>query len=75
MAKLEEETRCQVTVMDAKLLMLKIEDDSANLWWRERLLLQFLWGLQISYKWLQGDKHFCKMGSRNAKQTQHNRCG
>ena len=71
MAKLEEETRCHVTVMDVKLLMLKIGDDSANLWWREH----FLWGLQIGYKWLRRDKHFCKMVSCNGKQNQHNRCG
>ena len=68
MAELDEEARWQVTVMDAKLLMVKSGDDSAKLWWREHVLLRFPRGLRIRYKWLQGDKHFYKL-------DQHNGCG
>ena len=75
MVELDEEVSCQVIMMDAKLLMVKSWDDSAKLWWRERVLLRFLWGLWIRYKWLQGDKHYRKMDLRNGKLDQHNGCG
>ena len=65
--KLDEEANCQVIMKDPKLLMLMSGDDSVKLWWKERVLLRFLWGLQIHYTWLQGDKHYRKMGSHSGK--------
>ena len=70
MAELDEEVSCQVMMMDVKLLMVNSGDDRAKLWWRERVLLRFLWGLRIRYKWLQGDKH-----RKMSKLDQHNGCG
>ena len=43
MAELDEKVSCQVIMKDAKLLMVKSGDDCAKLWWKERLLLRFLW--------------------------------
>ena len=57
-AELDEEVSCQVIMKDTELLMVKSGDDSAKFWWKERVLLCFLWGLRIRYKWLQGDKHY-----------------
>ena len=56
--ELDEEVSCQVIMKDVELLMVKSGDDSAKFWWKERVLLRFLWGLRIRYKWLQGDKHY-----------------
>ena len=74
-AQLDEDVSCQVIMPDANLLMEKSEDNIAKLWWKEPMLMRFLWGLRIRYKWLQGDKHYCKMGSRNDKLDHHNGCG
>ena len=57
MAELDEKVSCQVVMKDAKLLTVKSGDDCAKLWWKERLLLRFLWGLRSHYTWLQGDKY------------------
>ena len=56
MAELDKEVSCQVTVMDAKLLMVKSGDDSAKLWWKERVLLRLLWGLRIHYTWFSNSR-------------------
>ena len=74
-AQLDDDVSCQVIMPDANLLMEKSEDNIAKLWWKEPVLMRFLWGLQNPYKWLQGDKHYCKMGSRNDKLDHHNGCG
>ena len=60
---------------DVELLMVKSGDDSAKFWCKERVVLHFLWGIQIRCMWLQGGKHYSKMDSRNDKLGQHNRCG
>ena len=52
--------------------MVKSGDDSARLGWKECVLLKFLFGLRVRYTWLQGDKHYLKMGSRNGKLGRHN---
>ena len=75
MAKLDEEVSCQVIMKAAKFMMVKSGYDRAKLWWKEQVLLRFLWGLRIRYTWLQGDKHYRKIGSRNGKLDQHNECG
>ena len=72
-AELDEEVSCQVIMINAKLLMVKSGDYSAKLWWKEHMPLRILWGLQICYTWLQGDKH-PKMGSRSGNLDQHNGC-
>ena len=74
-AQLDDDVSCQVIMPDANLLMEKSEDNIAKLWWKEPVLMRFLWGLRIHYPWLQGDKHYCKMGSRNDKLDHHNGCG
>ena len=53
--------------------MVKSGGYSAKLWWKEHMPLRILWGLQICYTWLQGDKH-PKMGSRSGNLDQHNGC-
>ena len=70
----DEEVSCQVVMMDEWLLMVKSGDGSVREGWKERVLLQFLWGLWTCYTWLQRD-NYCKMGSRNGKLDQHNECG
>ena len=52
--------------------MVKSGDDSARLGWKECVLLKFLFGLRIRYTWLQGDKHYLKIGSHNGKLGRHN---
>ena len=73
--ELDEEANCQVIMKDAELLMMKSGDDSAKFWRKERVVLRFLWGIRIRYTWLQVDKYYCKMDSRNDKLDQHNGCG
>ena len=46
-AEWDVDVSCQVVMMDVKFLMVKSGDDSAKLWWEERVVLRFLWGLQI----------------------------
>ena len=75
MPELDEEVICRVIMEDAKLLMVNSGDDSAKLWWKERLLLRFLRSLRIRYTWLQRDKNYRKMGLRSEKLDQHNECG
>ena len=65
-------------IKDVALLMVKLlmellsGDDSAKFWWKEHMVLHFLWGTQICCTRLQVGKHYCKMDSRNDKLGQHN---
>ena len=72
--ELDEEASCQVIMKDEELLMVKGGDDSAKFWWKECVVLRFLWGIRIHYTWLQGDKYYRQMNSRNGKLDQHNGC-
>ena len=66
---------------DVALLMVELlmellgGDDSAKFWWKERVVLRFLWCIRIRCTWLQGDKHYRKMDPRNDKLDLHNGYG